>query len=176
MDFSNIKDTHGKPVNVIMLVLTLIIGVFTTVLNQTILSTAFPTLMTTFNISTATVQWLTTGFLLVNGIMIPVTAYLVGKVPTKRLYLMAMTVFLIGTTVAFTANGFAMLLVGRLVQAVGVGITMPLLQNIMLTIFPPNKRGAAMGVAGIAIGVAPAIGRPCLGGSSITLAGARCSA
>ena len=163
MDFSNIKDTHGKPVNVIMLVLTLIIGVFTTVLNQTILSTAFPTLMTTFNISTATVQWLTTGFLLVNGIMIPVTAYLVGKVPTKRLYLMAMTVFLIGTTIAFTANGFAMLLIGRLVQAVGVGITMPLLQNIMLTIFPPNKRGAAMGVAGIAIGVAPAIG-PTLSG------------
>lgn len=159
----SVKDVNGRPIYVMMLVITLLVGTFTTVLNQTILSTAYPTLMTAFNISTATVQWLTTGFMLVNGIMIPVTAFLVGKVPTKALYITAMATFLVGTVVAFVANSFPLLLVGRLIQAIGVGITMPLLQNIMLTIFPPERRGAAMGVAGIAIGVAPAIG-PTLSG------------
>ncbi len=157
------KDIDGKSINVPMLVITLIIGVFITVLNQTILATAFPTLMKAFNISTATVQWLTTGFLMVNGIMIPVSAFLNAKVPTKWLYFTAMSTFLIGTIIAFIAPSFAILLIGRLVQALGVGVTMPLLQNIMLTIFPPNKRGAAMGLAGLAIGVAPAIG-PTLSG------------
>jgi EmrB/QacA subfamily drug resistance transporter len=158
-----VRDNNGRSVNVPMLVATLITGVFITVLNQTILATAFPTLMKAFNISTATVQWLTTGFLMVNGIMIPVSAYLSAKVPTKWLYISAMSVFELGTVIAFLANSFPMLLVARLVQALGVGITMPLLQNIMLSIFPMNKRGTAMGLAGIAIGVAPAIG-PTLSG------------
>ena len=72
----DVKDINGKHVNVPMMVTTLIVGTFITILNQTILSTAFPTLMKAFNISTATVQWLSTGFMLVNGIMIPVSAYL----------------------------------------------------------------------------------------------------
>ena len=159
----DVKDINGKPVNVPMMVITLIVGTFITVLNQTILSTAFPTLMKAFDISTATVQWLSTGFMLVNGIMIPVSAYLSAKVPSKWLYMSAMSTFFVGTLVAFVANSFGVLLAGRLIQAIGVGITMPLLQNIMMSIFPPNRRGAAMGMAGIAIGVAPAIG-PTLSG------------
>lgn len=159
----NVRDIHGKKVNAIMLMITMIVGVFMTVLNQTILSTAFPTLMKAFNISAGTVQWLTTGFMLVNGIMIPVSAYLTAKVPTKWLYIGAMSAFGIGTLVAFIAGNFGTLLAGRLIQAVGVGITMPLLQNVMLGMFPPEKRGAAMGISGIAIGVAPAIG-PTLSG------------
>ncbi|WP_155287580.1 MDR family MFS transporter [Lacticaseibacillus zhaodongensis] len=159
----NVRDIHGKKVNAIMLMITMIIGVFMTVLNQTILSTAFPTLMKAFNISAGTVQWLTTGFMLVNGVMIPVSAYLTAKIPTKWLYIGAMTTFGIGTLVAYVAGNFGTLLAGRLIQAVGVGITMPLLQNVMLGMFPPEKRGAAMGISGIAIGVAPAIG-PTLSG------------
>jgi len=159
----NVRDTKGRHINIVMLVITLVAGVFITVLNQTILSTAFPTLMSTFNIDTGTVQWLTTGFMLVNGIMIPVSAYLATKVPTRWLYISAMSIFGVGTLVAFIAGNFGTLLTGRLIQAVGVGITMPLLQNIMLSIFPPEKRGAAMGIAGLAIGMAPAIG-PTLSG------------
>ncbi len=159
----DVRDTKGRKINVAMLVVTLITGVFITILNQTILSTAFPTLMDEFNIDTGTVQWLTTGFMLVNGIMIPVSAYLAAKVPTRWLYMAAMTVFGLGTLVAFMANNFGTLLAGRLIQALGVGITMPLLQNIMLSIFPPEKRGSAMGLSGLAIGVAPAIG-PTLSG------------
>ena len=156
-------DIHGKPYKRGLLVLVLLVGTFCTVLNQTILSTAFPTLMHAFNIGASTVQWLTTGFLMVNGIMIPISAWLTTRVPSKRLYLTAMSFFLLGTILCFTANSFEMLLAGRLTQALGVGVTMPLLQTMMLTIFPANRRGTAMGLAGLVIGVAPAIG-PTLSG------------
>lgn len=145
------------------MVLVLLIGAFCTILNQTILSTAFPALMNAFDISTSTVQWLTTGFLMVNGIMIPISAYLSSRFNTKGLFIIAMTVFEIGTILSWLAPSFAALLTGRLIQAVGVGINMPLMQNIMLTIYPPEKRGAAMGINGLVIGLAPAIG-PTLSG------------
>lgn len=156
-------DTHGKPYNRGLLIAVLLVGTFCTVLNQTILTTAFPTLMKDFDITTSTVQWLTTGFMLVNGIMIPVSAWLSSRISTKWLYLSAMGIFEIGTIICWTAPNFGTLLAGRLIQAVGVGVTMPLLQTIMLSIFPASKRGAAMGTAGIVVGLAPAIG-PTLSG------------
>ncbi|MGJ3998314.1 MDR family MFS transporter [Limosilactobacillus mucosae] len=154
---------NGKPYHRNLLVMVMLIGSFCTVLNQTILATAFPTLMKAFDISTATVQWLTTGFMMVNGIMIPVSAYLSNKFNSKWLYISAMTIFELGTITAFAAPNFGTLLCGRLIQATGVGITMPLMQNIMLTIFPPEKRGAAMGINGLVIALAPALG-PSLSG------------
>ncbi|WP_105957225.1 MDR family MFS transporter [Apilactobacillus quenuiae] len=156
-------DANGKSYNKTMLVLLLLVGTFCTILNQTILSTAFPTLMKAFDINTSTVQWLTSGFMMVNGIAIPVSAWLSSRVNTKWLYLGAMIVFEVGTIMSFFASNFGVLLAGRLVQAAGVGVTMPLLQTIMLSIFPPEKRGAAMGLSGVVIGLAPAIG-PTLSG------------
>lgn len=154
-------DINNQPYNRSLMVLVLLIGAFCTVLNQTILSTAFPTLMKTFDISTSTVQWLTTGFMMVNGIMIPISAYLSSRFNTKVLFIAAMTTFEIGTIMAWVAPSFGVLLAARLIQAVGVGINMPLMQNIMLTIYPPEKRGAAMGINGLVIGLAPAIGPTC---------------
>ncbi len=156
-------DINGQTYNRSLMIFVLLIGAFCTILNQTILSTAFPALMDAFNISTATVQWLTTGFLMVNGIMIPVSAYLTSRFNTKSLFIIAMSTFEVGTILAWIAPSFAVLLAGRLIQAVGVGINMPLMQNIMLTVYPPEKRGAAMGVNGLVIGLAPAIG-PALSG------------
>jgi EmrB/QacA subfamily drug resistance transporter len=156
-------DIYGKPYNRTLLVAILLIGTFCTVLNQTLLTTAFPALMKAFDITASDVQWLTTGFLLVNGIMIPISAWLINKFSSRSLYLFAMSVFLLGTLTCFMAPNFSILLVGRLIQACGVGLSMPLLQNIMLSIFPPEKRGAAMGMSGVVIGLAPALG-PTLSG------------
>lgn len=156
-------DAHGKPFNRALLVTVLLIGTFVTVLNQTVLATALPTLMKSLHESLGTVQWLTTGFMLVNGIMIPISAWLSHRYNTKWLYLGSMIIFLIGTVMSYLATNFTELLTGRLIQAVSVGITMPLLQVIMLSIFPANKRGAAMGMAGLVVGLAPALG-PTLSG------------
>ncbi|WP_429970484.1 MDR family MFS transporter [Fructilactobacillus sp. Tb1] len=163
MNNNQAVDANGKPYNRTMFVLLLLVGAFVAVLNQTILATAFPTLMDTFDINTSTVQWLTTGFMMVNGILIPVSAWLSTRFNTKWLYLGAMLIFEIGTVMAFIAPSFEVLFAGRLIQAVGVGVIMPLLQTIMLSIFPAENRGAAMGMAGIVIGLAPAIG-PTLSG------------
>lgn len=156
-------DIHGKAYNRNLLVLVLIIGSFCTVLNGTLLSTALPSIMRSFNISTATAEWLSTAFLLVNGVMIPISAWLINRFGSRKMYLSAMSIFFIGTVIAAIAPNFGTLLVGRIIQGLGVGVTMPLLQTIMLSIFPANKRGAAMGTVGIVIGLAPAIG-PTLSG------------
>lgn len=120
-------DINGQPYNRRLMVAILLIGAFCTFLNQTILATAFPALMKSFDVNTSTVQWLTTGFLMVNGIMIPISAYLSNRFNTKYLYTSAMIIFEIGTITAWLAPNFGTLLVARLVQAVGVGITMPLM-------------------------------------------------
>lgn len=156
-------DISGQPYNRSLMVLVMLVGAFCTILNQTILATAFPALMNAFNISTSTVQWLTTGFLMVNGIMIPVSAYLTSRFNTKSLFIISMIIFEIGTVMAWLAPHFSVLLIARLIQAVGVGINMPLMQNVMLTIYPPEQRGSAMGINGLVIGLAPAIG-PTLSG------------
>ena len=156
-------DIHGTQYNRNLLVLVLIIGSFCTVLNGTLLSTALPSIMRDFKISTATAEWLSTAFLLVNGVMIPISAWLINRFGSRKMYLTAMSTFFIGTVIATIAPNFQVLLAGRIIQGLGVGVTMPLLQTIMLSIFPADKRGAAMGTVGIVIGLAPAIG-PTLSG------------
>lgn len=156
-------DANGKPYNRTLLTVTMIVGVFMAVLSSTMLATAYPALMKAFDVSTSTVQWLTTGYLLVNGVMIPITAWLMNRFSSKLLYNLAMIFFLGGTILAYCAPNFGTLFVARLIQAVGAGISMPLGQALLLSIFPPDKRGATMGIFGLAIGLAPAIG-PTLSG------------
>ena len=111
----------------------------------------------------STVQWLTTGFMLVNGILIPTTAFLIQKYSVRHLFLVAMGLFTLGTILAGFAHVFPILLAGRMIQASGSAIMMPLLMNVMLVSFPVEKRGAAMGVFGLILMFAPAIG-PTLSG------------
>lgn len=151
-------DQYGKPYNRLALVFTLLVGTFSTFLTSTMLTTAFPTLMKSFSISANTVQWLTTGFMLVMGIVIPITGFFLQRFDSRKLYLSAILIFMGGTLICLFAQSFWQILIGRLVQASGVGITAPVYQTIMTSIFPPSKRGAAMGSAGIVIGLAPAIG------------------
>ncbi|MDC3415836.1 DHA2 family efflux MFS transporter permease subunit [Aquibacillus salsiterrae] len=141
----------------------LMIGAFIAFLNNTLLNIALPSIMKDLQIETATVQWLTTGFMLVNGIMIPATAFLIQKYSVRKLFITAMGLFTLGTVIAGMADVFPLLLSGRMLQASGSAIMMPLLMNVMLVSFPVEKRGAAMGVFGLILMAAPAIG-PTLSG------------
>ncbi|MDG3141991.1 multidrug efflux MFS transporter [Streptococcus suis] len=147
------------------MLITLLVGTFAGVLNQTSLGTAIPTLMKSFDISLSTAQQATTWFLLTNGIMIPVSAYLATKFSTKWLFTVAYALLTTGLLIdsfAPTSN-WTIFLFGRIIQAAAVGITMPLMQVVMVNIFPPEKRGAAMGINGLVVGLAPAVG-PTLAG------------
>lgn len=131
---------------------------FITLLNQTSINTAITTIRYDFNISTSTVQWLSTIYLLVSGIMVPVTAYLSTRFSIKKLFLVSLILFIIGMLVAGFAPNYETLVIARVVQALGGGIAAPLNQTVVFMLAPPNKRGSLMGVIGLVIGVAPAFG------------------
>ena len=157
-DSNQVVDQNGKPYHRLPLVFTMLIGTFSTFMTSTMLTTALPSLMVSFKISANTVQWLTTGFMLVMGITMPISGFFIKRFDSRKLYLSAVAIFLTGTIVCFCAQNFSVILVGRLIQAAGVGITAPVYQTIMASIYPPSKRGSAMGMAGLVIGLAPAIG------------------
>ncbi|MFD2658219.1 MDR family MFS transporter [Gracilibacillus thailandensis] len=141
----------------------LLAGSFIAILNQTLMITAIPPIMNEMGITANSAQWLTTIFMLVNGIMIPISAFLIDRFTTRQLFITAMTVFTIGTLVAALAPNFAVLLAGRVIQSAGAGVMLPLMQTVFLMIFPVNKRGSIMGLVGLVISFAPAIG-PSLSG------------
>lgn len=147
-----------KPINRNVVLATLVSGAFVVILNQTLMNTALPALMDDFGITANSAQWVTTIFMLVNGIMIPITAFLIQKFSTRSLFFAAMGLFSIGTLLAMLAPTFLVLLVGRFIQAAGGGIIMPLMQTILFAIFPRDRRGQAMGTFGLVISFAPAIG------------------
>src|SRR5690606_36207180 len=114
----------------------------------------------------STVQWLSTGYMLVSGILIPVSAFLLLKFTNRTLFIVAMSLFTLGTIVAAVAPSFGLLLTGRMIQAAGSSVMSPLLMNIMLISFPREKRGTAMGVFGLVMITAPALG-PTLSGNIV---------
>ncbi|AHN20237.1 MULTISPECIES: DHA2 family efflux MFS transporter permease subunit [Lysinibacillus] len=141
----------------------LFVGAFVAFLNNTLLNVALPTIMKDFGITYAKVQWLATGYMLVSGILVPASAFFVTRFKNRHLFITAMSIFTIGTIMAGFAPNFGMLLAGRMVQAAGAASMSPLLMNVMLTSFPKEKRGAAMGIFGLVMIAAPAIG-PTLSG------------
>src|SRR5699024_9277836 len=118
------------------LVAILLLGAFMAVLNQTLLLTATPHIMNEFHLTENTAQWVTTIFMLINGIMIPISAFLMESITSRRLYLISMLTFIIGTLISAISLNFTMLMVGRIVQAIGAGIIFPLMMTIFMLIFP----------------------------------------
>lgn len=157
------KEQGGAPVNRNVVLAVLVSGAFVIILNQTLLNTALPAFMQAFDITASAAQWVTTSFMLVNGIMIPITAFLIQKFATRGLFLTAMILFTVGTLVCALAPVYPVMLIGRVIQASSGGIIMPLMQTILFAIFPVEKRGSAMGTFGLVIAFAPAIG-PSLSG------------
>lgn len=124
---------------------------------STALTTALPPIIADFEISVTTGQWLTSAYSLVMAIMMPLTAYLIKRIPTRRLYITTIAIFLIGTGVCMVAPNFQILMIGRLLQACSNGISTSIAQVILLSIYPIEKRGSIMGWYGLCIGAAPVI-------------------
>lgn len=141
----------------------LLIGAFVAFLNENLLANALPGLMREFNVAASTIQWLSTGYLLVIGVLVPVTALLQQWFTTRQMFMTAMALFLSGTCLCAVSPGFEILLMGRVIQACGTGLLVPLMMNTILALYPPERRGSAMGLMGLVIMVAPVIG-PALSG------------
>jgi EmrB/QacA subfamily drug resistance transporter len=150
-----------KPPYIMLVVL--FIGAFVSFLNNSLLNVALPTIMNDLGVDYPTVQWLATGYMLVSGVLIPASAFLIVRFTNRQLFITAMSIFTLGTALAAFAPNFGLLLTGRMVQAAGSSVMGPLLMNIMLVSFPREKRGTAMGVFGLVMITAPAIG-PTLSG------------
>ena len=151
-------EKYGLTPKLLMINVVMLVGAFITILNQTLLTPALPSIMVDMQIDASTAQWLTTGFMLVNGVMIPVTAYLINRFTTRKLFFASMSIFTAGTALAGFSTSFPMILTARLLQAAGAGVMMPMGQTILMLTLPRQYRGLGMGIIGLVIGVAPAVG------------------
>jgi DHA2 family lincomycin resistance protein-like MFS transporter len=147
-----------KQVKVIPLMMSLLICGFMGMFSETSLNMSINGLMKEFQISASTVQWLTTSYLLVLGILIPISGLLIKRFLTKNIFITGLCFSILGLVIEATSSSFAILLIGRIIQATGTGLLTPLLFNTVLVIFPPQKRGTAMGIVSLVMMFAPATG------------------
>jgi DHA2 family lincomycin resistance protein-like MFS transporter len=150
----------------------LLVSAFVVILNETIMGVAIPRLMTSLDVTASAAQWLTTAFLLTMAVVIPITGFLLQRLHTRHVFVVAMTLFCIGTFVAALAPGLTVLVIARVIQASGTAIMFPLLMTTVMTLVPPESRGKKMGNISIVISVAPAIG-PAISGLILSFLGWR---
>ena len=136
----------------------LVLATFVVILNETIMVNAIPRLMVELEVSARSAQWLSTAFMLTMAVVIPVTGWFLQRVTTRQAFLTAMTIFLAGTLLSALAPVFWLLVAGRVVQAAGTAVMLPLLMTTLMTIVPEHDRGRVMGNVMLAISVAPALG------------------
>lgn len=153
----------AKRTNNLYFILVLLLGGFLSAMTETIMNNSLTTIMDELYVTETTAQWLSTGYIMVVGIMMPISVYFLKRFSLRQLFPTALAIFLLGTIVGAIAPNFTILLLGRLIQAIAVGIIMPLVQNLMVLLFPPSKRGFAMGMSSVVIILGPAIG-PTLSG------------
>ncbi|MBC2478801.1 MDR family MFS transporter [Clostridium saccharobutylicum] len=154
---------EDNEIKVVPITIALILAGFFCMLNETVLNMALKNLMGQFNISETTVQWLSTGYMLIMGVSIPISAFLTQTFTTRQLFLASVIIFLVGTIICSVSPAFSILLIGRLIQAIGTGVLIPNIINTLLIINPVEKRGKALGIFNLVMFCAPAIG-PTLSG------------
>lgn len=167
-----IPDRRPAAPRAALLIGVLVVSAFVMILNETILSVALRDLTVDLGVSTTTVQWLTSGFLLTMAVVIPTTGFLLERFTPRQVFLTSLTLFSLGTLLSGLAPGFGVLLVGRVVQACGTAVMLPLLMTSVMRLVPPQRRGATMGTITIVIAVAPAVG-PTIGGAVLSSLGWR---
>lgn len=151
---TTIKDSLSRK----LFIITLLSGTFTMSISQSSLSTAYPTLMKFFGVTAPTIQWLTTGFMLIMCIMMPISPWFLNNISFKKIFLGVVAIFAIGTLIIITATNFPMAMLGRALEAIGVGLLFPSFQSVLLAITPQDNRGTTMGFAGLVMGSALASG------------------
>ena len=158
-------DQHGRPYSRFWFIFTLLVGTFTMSISQSSLSTAYPTLMRAFGISADTVQWLTTGFMLVMCVSMPISPWMLNNLNFKTMFVVALGLFDIGslmivlTPASWGSNGFWFMMVGRALEAFAVGVLFPSYQSVLLEITPKDNRGNRWSGDGIS----PCLRTDCLG-------------
>ena len=140
-----------------MIFLCLVVSGIASSVLSTAMTTALPGVVEYFGISTSVGQWITSGYSLAMGMIMPLTAFLITRFPTKRLYLTGIGMFIIGLLVSIFAGNFAVMMVGRVLQACGNGVLMTAAQVVIMTIYPIQKRGTMMGTYGLATTAAPVV-------------------
>ncbi|QCB29237.1 putative multidrug resistance protein EmrY [Corynebacterium endometrii] len=141
----------------------LVLAAMVMILNETSLSVALPAIMAEFGIPATSAQWLITGFLLTMAVVIPTTGYILERFTSRQVFLSAVVLFITGTVVAAISPSFIILLLGRIIQAAGTALVIPLLMTMTMVLVPAQRRGSVMGIISVAISVAPALG-PTVGG------------
>lgn len=139
-------------------ILPLMLGAFVGMFSETSLNIALPQLMKALQVGQSSIQWLVTGYMLVIGIVLPLSSLLTKWFTTKKLVLFGIGAFIIGSLISGFGNNFSIVLVGRMIQGIGTGIILTLMFTIAMLIFPPNKLGTVKGVLALVIMFAPAIG------------------
>ncbi|NLS09935.1 multidrug efflux MFS transporter [Nesterenkonia sp. MY13] len=147
----------------------LLVATFVMILNETIMNVALHPLMEEFGVHETTVQWLTTAFMLTLAVVIPTTGYIIQRFSLRGVFTTAMALFIAGTALAAFAPDFPFLVAGRVIQAAGTAIMLPLLMTTVLTLVPLRRRGVVMGNIAIVISVAPATG-PTVSGLILSIA------
>ncbi len=136
----------------------MVFGTFFGLLCSTLMNIALPTFMNVFHISEAQVQWATNGYMLVNALMIPVSSFLIKRFPFKNLFIIFSGIFLLGTIIGAIAWSFNLVLIARMIQALGAGMMMPLVNVLAIRYAKPGKKGQIMGIIGLAFNCAPILG------------------
>ena len=149
------NDLYGQRIKIISAFL---IATFIGLFNETALNMAFVQLIADFNSDAPTIQWLTTGYLLTLGVLVPISGILMQRFTTRQLFVASLAFSIVGTIISAVSPTFIILLLGRIIQAAGTAIILPVMMQVVLLVYPINKRGAAMGKIGLVIIFAPAIG------------------
>ncbi|MCC4440050.1 DHA2 family efflux MFS transporter permease subunit [Limosilactobacillus reuteri] len=136
----------------------MVFGTFFGLLCSTLMNIALPTFMNVFHISEAQVQWVTNGYMLVNALMIPISSFLIKRFPFKNLFIIFSGIFLLGTIIGAIAWSFNLVVVARMIQALGAGMMMPLVNVLAIRYAKPGKKGQIMGIIGLAFNCAPILG------------------
>lgn len=167
MSFTPTPQQPRKPASTNLIIGVMVMAAFVMILNETTVSIALSELSKTLDVSIATVQWLMSGFLVTMAVVIPMTGFLLDRFSPRAIFLVAITSFALGSTLCAIAPNFGALLTGRVVQASGTAVMIPLVMTTVMRLVPADRRGAMMGTISIVIGVGPAIG-PTVGGAILS--------